>query len=297
MSETKGVCRARGAGRIYSQTPFCLTAPHGAKYTLRRGPLQNSRQVALRMNTNESKLKSSIRSHSARLYFMSIRQGARRVLDFLRFGDGTAERLAAAAVLGSLLVLVVLAVSIASAVPITYGLGVAGGVLVVAWATSAFFVFGLSDERLREEVERNRSSLALLREELAEIEEDRQADEEERLAEEDDERSDRRRGRRRAPRLHKCFYCEGLVPVTAIKCRHCGEILDERYRPSKIQTFYPLAAFLSWIFPGLGQMSKGQFGRGLLWIVAELIGYLCCIVPGVVIHVIGIFDAAVYNEV
>lgn len=243
------------------------------------------------MRPNSSELRSSLRRHSVQLYFLTVRQGARRFLDLFRFGEGKAERLAAAVVLGSLFFLVIFAVGMAGKAPLGYGLGIAGGALVVAWVTSAAFVLGPPDDALAERVDRVRAELLDRRTELREVE----------AEEAEDAEAGRRAADRRASRPVHCPYCDGLVPARALKCRHCGEYLDEglreeRERAGRRQTFFPGAAILSWFCPGLGQLVKGQAGRGFLFFGAVVVGLLCCGIPGVVIHVVNIFDAAVYAE-
>jgi TM2 domain-containing membrane protein YozV len=53
-----------------------------------------------------------------------------------------------------------------------------------------------------------------------------------------------------------------------------------------------IAAVLSLLWPGLGQIYKGQVLNGLVWMVMTVIGYVCFIVPGVVLHLLCIFGAA-----
>ncbi len=53
----------------------------------------------------------------------------------------------------------------------------------------------------------------------------------------------------------------------------------------------PLYAVLSFLWPGLGQMCKGQVGAGIAWMLGTLVGYICLILPGVVIHLMCIVDA------
>ncbi|QDU22102.1 C1 domain-containing protein [Urbifossiella limnaea] len=236
-------------------------------------------------------LRGDVRRLNTRLYLLTVRQGARRFLDLFRFGDGAAERLAAAAVVGAVFFLVIIGVSMATGAPIGYGLGIGGAALLVAWGTSAVFVFGPADNVIAARADQTRATLLDTRLEL------REAIAEEEEAAEDEE--DRRR--RRAAKPVPCDYCGSPVSRWALKCRRCGEYLDaglrdERERAGRRQSFYPGAAFLSWLFPGLGQMVKGQVGRGLVFLVAEVIGLFFCLVPGVVIHLINIFDAAVYNE-
>lgn len=53
-----------------------------------------------------------------------------------------------------------------------------------------------------------------------------------------------------------------------------------------------VAAVLSLVIPGAGQMYKGQIFNGLLWLVFVVIGYLLFIVPGLVLHLLCILGAA-----
>jgi hypothetical protein len=67
-----------------------------------------------------------------------------------------------------------------------------------------------------------------------------------------------------------------------------------------VQTFPPrtprwspgIAAVLSFLIPGLGQMYKGQIAGGLCWMLFVFLGYLCFILPGVALHLCCIFTAA-----
>ncbi len=46
------------------------------------------------------------------------------------------------------------------------------------------------------------------------------------------------------------------------------------------------------MIPGAGQMYKGQIGGGLAWLMFTVLGYLMLLIPGVLLHVLCIFDAA-----
>lgn len=51
------------------------------------------------------------------------------------------------------------------------------------------------------------------------------------------------------------------------------------------------AAFLSFLIPGWGQMRRGKWKQGLIWLLATVAGYFLMIVPGVVLHLICILEA------
>ena len=106
----------------------------------------------------------------------------------------------------------------------------------------------------------------------------------------------------------KCPYCAETISVDAIKCKHCGEILDNDLKTSrqqqgptttiimpeqKIRKWSPgVAALLSFLIPGAGQMYKGNVGAGLVWLIAVVVGYILIIIPGIILHLVCIFAAA-----
>lgn len=114
-----------------------------------------------------------------------------------------------------------------------------------------------------------------------------------------------------------CPFCGESIALVAIKCKHCGEFLDESKRPAAInviqhhapqpiQTIVHMAppqprwspgtaAVLSFLWPGLGQMYKGQVFNGLLWMVMTIGGYLFFIIPGLLLHLCCIVGAASGN--
>jgi len=52
-----------------------------------------------------------------------------------------------------------------------------------------------------------------------------------------------------------------------------------------------VAALLSFVIPGAGQIYKGSIGVGLLWLICVIVGYMLMIVPGVILHIICIYKA------
>lgn len=53
-----------------------------------------------------------------------------------------------------------------------------------------------------------------------------------------------------------------------------------------------MAILLSLIFPGLGHLYNGRLIQGVLWFCVTMAGYTCLFVPGLILHVLAILDAA-----
>jgi TM2 domain-containing membrane protein YozV len=52
-----------------------------------------------------------------------------------------------------------------------------------------------------------------------------------------------------------------------------------------------LAAFISFLLPGAGQMYGGKIGKGIIWLLAGVLGYCLWVVPGIIIHLCCIVNA------
>ena len=52
-----------------------------------------------------------------------------------------------------------------------------------------------------------------------------------------------------------------------------------------------LAGVLSFLVPGLGQIYIGKTSRGIMWFIGFVLGYVCFIIPGLIIWILCIWDA------
>lgn len=104
----------------------------------------------------------------------------------------------------------------------------------------------------------------------------------------------------------KCRYCAEIIKAEAIKCKHCGASLEEedfwaesdrKKRESQQPSFSPpklnsgTAAVLSIFFPGAGQIYRGKIGKGIIWFITVIVGYFSFIIPGIILHVLCIYNA------
>lgn len=105
--------------------------------------------------------------------------------------------------------------------------------------------------------------------------------------------------------LISCPECGKQVSSAAASCPTCGHpisvtpSLAPAPAPPPIQVNVPVAkwskgvaAVLSLIIPGAGQMYKGQVANGLVWLVCVVVGYVMFVVPGLILHLLCVVGAA-----
>jgi TM2 domain-containing membrane protein YozV len=97
-----------------------------------------------------------------------------------------------------------------------------------------------------------------------------------------------------------CPYCAEIIKAEAVKCKHCGEFLDQRLRQQQARVVNSggapkpspgVAMVLSLVIPGAGQMYSGNVGSGFLWMICTAIGYAFFIIPGAILHIVCILSA------
>ncbi len=83
-----------------------------------------------------------------------------------------------------------------------------------------------------------------------------------------------------------CPECgAGLPDKLAEKCPLCGALTIRKEKSPGI------AALLSFIFAGSGQIYNGELLKGILILAGTLVGVLIFLIPGVIVWIYGIYDA------
>ena len=250
-----------------------------------------------------------------RLRWIDYQLIARSLLDKFNFGEGTVGRMAAAIVPAALFFAGILGLALAVDMPTEVALGVGGMAMLTVLGAAGAMVTGTADNNLRREqaaaaaAYETAQALADAKKRTA----DRAADAErsksaKRLADAEERKAEATRAAAR--RKVACPYCGEPIRQGVAKCRHCHEILDldladERREPEPLAYNPGIAAVLSFLIPGLGQLYKTQVLTGLAWFgvvqtlyAVGLLGTMVCLIGlpvlmlAVVMHLFCIVGAA-----
>jgi TM2 domain-containing membrane protein YozV len=88
-----------------------------------------------------------------------------------------------------------------------------------------------------------------------------------------------------------CPECGAVMQdELAEKCPLCSTLSPKREKSSKV------AALLSLVFPGSGQVYNGEMMKGILVLIGSLVGILIYLVPGIIVWIYGIYEAYTTSE-
>jgi hypothetical protein len=110
--------------------------------------------------------------------------------------------------------------------------------------------------------------------------------------------------------MKRCAFCGEEIRDDAVKCRFCGEWVEgpptaagddpPGAQPSSVHgrgsAGNVLAAALSFLIPGLGQLTQGRPLAALLWFVAAGVVWLITLgLLGGVVHILSALEAALWS--
>jgi len=101
----------------------------------------------------------------------------------------------------------------------------------------------------------------------------------------------------------KCPFCAELTTTTIGKCEHCNSDLDRKRASNSTpnvdtekQRSPGIAAVLSFVLPGMGQIYNGQVGKGVVFFILFVALFWTVIIP-IIIWFVAIFDAHSYATI
>jgi TM2 domain-containing membrane protein YozV len=84
----------------------------------------------------------------------------------------------------------------------------------------------------------------------------------------------------------ECPECGAVMQdELAEKCPLCATLAPRKKKSPAV------AALLSLVFPGCGQVYNGEMVKGILVLIGSLVGILFYLIPGVIVWVYGIYEA------
>lgn len=92
----------------------------------------------------------------------------------------------------------------------------------------------------------------------------------------------------------RCRFCAEEIQAAAIFCKHCRRDLATGSSPAVVvrSSVRPgIAALLSLVIPGAGQMYVGRVGTGFGWLIFVGVGYATFVLPGFILHILCIVQA------
>ncbi len=98
--------------------------------------------------------------------------------------------------------------------------------------------------------------------------------------------------------LKRCPFCSEIILSEAKKCKHCQAFLEPQtgdLNLPKPKWNPALAASLSLLMPGGGQIYRGKIITGCLWAFFVAMGYGSYVLPGIILHLLCISLAAIGN--